>query len=156
MKKSIVIALFCAVFFACEKTEIKSSSAASKNTKEALARLGAVKSWKISTITANGKLVFDNGIAMDPNYTEIAEWIEFNIPESKMQVKYPDITESSFFKYTIDEATQTFLVREIGENNEELEAEVMKIKSGSVYSDSFILEATYDDETDIIKLVPLK
>ena len=61
MKQIFMIAMICFTFLACDK-KIKEpiKDVPSKNMKEALARLGAVKSWKISTITFNNVLAYEN------------------------------------------------------------------------------------------------
>jgi hypothetical protein len=124
MKNLILLALLSLTFLACDKKTKEPVNAPAKNIKEALARLSAVKTWKISTITSNGKLVYENNGITNPDYDSIAEWLKFDISTNKIEVKYPESSETSFFKYEIDEKNQTFVVREIGENNELSDAEI--------------------------------
>jgi nitrous oxide reductase accessory protein NosL len=157
MKNSFLLSILFLIVFSCTKTENEPINQPAKSTKEALARLAAVRLWKINKVTVNDKIVFENGAPTQPDsYDSLAEWMKFDISKNEIEVKYPYEEETSFFKFTINEAKQTFSVIEIGVNGEAGFEEAFSIKSGSVFTDKFEIEAHYDDEHHIYTLVPGK
>ena len=136
--------------FACNKDQ-ETTKQPAKNVKEALARISAVSTWKVNQITLDGVLKFDDGLALDPDYNGIAEWLKFNTVSKTIEVKYLDGDEISTFSYVIDEVNQTFKVIDSSNGGDE---EVYTIKAGSVYDDKFELDATYDNRVEVVKLVP--
>jgi hypothetical protein len=152
MKKLI---LFCIVFFsltACKDAIVDEVPA--KNIAEALARLSAVRTWKIDKVVTDGVTQFENGIPLIPDAEGTAEYLEFDTEKKKISVKYPDEINLSVFDYVIDEAKNKFTVIEANPNDPSTPyTEVMTILAGSVYASSFKLESIYVENNKTFKSV---
>jgi hypothetical protein len=145
MKKFPFLMLFILFMFvySCSKDNDATSSVL-----EAEKRLGGPAYWEISDASINGEYLIKNKIILDSTNFVPAEWFKFDTNEKTIEVKYNDEPETSLFNYVIE--GNNFKVYENGNSGE---AEIMTIKSGSVFDDNFTLEQKDEDDIVVFKFV---
>lgn len=128
----------------CQKDEKKAEGA--QDAVEAEFRLGSAGKWIIYDAILNGEYVMKNKVLLDPEQDGMAEWLIFDTDQKTIEVKYPNEVETYFFDYVIEDDNLKVFAPDGFE-------ELMTIKSGSVYTDHFMLEQVIDSDKFEVILV---
>jgi hypothetical protein len=148
MKKFVFLFSIVSLFLSsCTKNEDVEEKGAT-NAQQAELRLGSASKWVISDFSQNGTFIIKDKVLLDLTQTGLLEWLKFDTTKKNIEVKYGDEIETSFFNYKIDGD-----VFSVTEPNDPEYVELMTIKAGSVFENSFTLEQMIDDEVFVIKLV---
>ena len=151
MRKPLFLFFLISIYFvSCKKEDPVEEGA--KTTAEAELRLAAVDYWVISDVKYNGEYVVKDKKVLDPSgdFNDLVEWIKFNVDSKTVETKFASEDVTNLYDYTIEGD----IFKVISKDADGVYEEIMTIKSGSVFSDHFVFEQIFEDETLEVKLVP--